>query len=532
MRFGAKSILILLMIFSVIGFVSALTPLQELMSDQATGMTITMTQDTTVDNFYLDTAGLSFDNQTLTSGGNSITLPISGFLNGINLRVDLIDGETSLDFLNVDISDSPLNIILNGVPVAISNGDIGIFDLLRYYNITDFSFTSDITHDTQVLNDLAQANPLPEPMVGNAYFVKNGNNYVAGYNEGFGSVPSEYKNEIAEAIIRGVNSMNVQSLIEQNLGLINISEYLPVLQELGYEVTEVDYTGAVALILENINYNISVDLTNIAFQDGTYEIPVTITPLSGDTTPVTKTVTLVLSGIINEVDGEIVIGNIYTPSDPGVREVISHITGLPNGTVISIQTSNVPPAGVNILGNTEVMKYLVIETNQLGGANITFTVPTSAVDPNKVSLYVWENGGWTKLSTNYNGIVDGEYQFTATTPHFSTFMIGEETSTGTSTSSAQGGSRRSSSSNNVGEQENVLVTGGEIENLGSTGSEEKPVDLTGNRGAPITGGVIGFLKSGAGISLIAGLVVAIGAIGFFSFRNRAGAKAKVAAKKE
>ncbi len=436
-----KTFLLLFSVILLIGLVSA-TPLQEFMS--SSDLTVYMTQDSTTNVFSMNTAGLSFDNQTIQlpvpfNGYSTINVPISGILNGINLRMDLSGGSTYPTFSQVSISSTPS---LEIFPEVLSS-EKALLNLLLN-QISTSTFTGEVTQDSQVLTNLASQNPFPVPAQGNSYFVKNGNTYTFGYSEGFGAVQSDYKNKIGEAIVRGVNSMNVQTLISETLlPSISLETYLPVLQQLGYNVSQENIDFANALLhttdYSGANYDVSVDLTTLAFQDGTYQIPVTITPLVGDTNPIIKTITLVLDGVVNEA-GEETTDNTYVPTDFGVKKVIKSIVGLTVGTIINVQVSDDKPITVNVLNHVEGLKYLIIDVDQQPAVNaqISFSIDKVKIShSNKVSLYLWEptSSSWTKLTTIFVRDNGAEYEYTATTPHFSTFMVGEDTTSSSSRNS-------------------------------------------------------------------------------------------------
>ena len=485
------------------------TPLQEFMSNS--DMTITMTQDSTTDVFSMNTAGLSFDNQVISSSnleGNSVSFPISKLLNGINLRADLNNGATSPVFSNVAIStDTSNGILINGASYSL----VQLLDLISMTQKLGITFTGNTTSDTQLLNTLASQNPSQVPMQGNAYFVKDGTTYTFGYSKGFGAIPNEYKNQIGEAITNGINSMNIQNVIEQKLlPSVSFSDYLPVLQSLGYSVSQENINFANSILkntdYSNANYNIGVDLTTLAFQDGTYTIPITI---NGNGETITKTITLVLKGIVNEKQAT--TDGTYTPSDAGSStSVIKSIQGLQPNTLVTIQVSDTKPAEVNTLSHTNGLKYLIIDTQGVqptSGAQISFSIDKSEVsNRDKVSLYVWEptSSSWTKLiPTTYTGETATEYEYTATTPHFSTFMIGEDT-TPSSSSSSGGGSTGEVYSSQIPTTTNT-------NNAVTTPlSTTNPTDTSATgTSSPITGGVIGFIKSGAGIVTILVLMITV-----------------------
>jgi hypothetical protein len=423
-----KQLFILISTIFLIGMVSA-TPLSEFMSEDATRMTITMTQDSTTNVFSIDTSDLSFDEQNIniSLGDDSFSteISISGLLSGIDLRTDLTNGANYPVFSNVVIKENS----------AISM----LFDfLLPYFNL-EFT-SSDINEDNSILTNLASEHPSDVSAVGHSYFIKSDNTYTLGYDKGFGSITNEYKQKIKNAISQGVYSMNVKGVLEQVvLPSFSIEDYLPVLEELGYdvEVTDEDLENAFAMVLENSGYTGNVDLSAGRFQDGTYKIPVTIISEEGT---IKKNITLVLSGIVNVIEAEATVGGVYNPSDEGIKEVIQAISGLPTGTIINkLQISDVRPNGIGALGHANELKFLVIEVSQQpdsSGAQINFSVEKSKVnDYSKIKLYVWEDSSWKGLDTTYIRDNGAEYEYTAIVPHFSTFLIGERTSSSSGSSS-------------------------------------------------------------------------------------------------
>ncbi|VVB83920.1 Uncharacterised protein [uncultured archaeon] len=419
-----KLIFTLMSAVLLISFISACTPLENFMSPEATNMTIIITQDTTTDLFSMNTAGFSWDTQSIAIPDfATISIPISKILEGVNLRADLKDGESLPVFSNVQLSNEQF-------PIKVGKGDSSISDV-ALLNLLGGDFTGEISQDTNELNLLVQKAPsLTTKADGNYYFIKDGTDYTFGYDKGFGDIPSEYKNNIAKAIEDGVNSINLQTLIENNLfPSLNLDSQLSFLQQLGF-TSSVDFENAV---LEGTDSEVSVDLSSVEFQDGTYHIPVTITPSSGES-PVTKNITVILNGIVNEGSDK-TTSDIYIPSGFGIKDLINQIKGLPVGTTIQISVSDIQPSGLSNLGHTNMLKYFVINVSQepSSDAQIDFTILKSYInDADKISLYVWgpASSSWTKLSTTFSGsTADGlSYSFYAITPHFSTFMVGEDTS--------------------------------------------------------------------------------------------------------
>ncbi|MEK6827661.1 MAG: PGF-pre-PGF domain-containing protein, partial [Nanoarchaeota archaeon] len=153
------------------------------------------------------------------------------------------------------------------------------------------------------------------------------------------------------------------------------------------------------------------------------------------------------------------------------------------------------------------LKYLVIDTNgnqpTSGAAQISFSINKEGVNKDRINLYVWEGTSWTKLTTHYDGETATEYTYTATTPHFSIFMIGE--STAFSRSSGGDGIVQNNSLQSV----NNVKINNEVTPL----SSETPTttETPNNKGffSFLTGAVTGLINSGAGVPAILFLMIVI-----------------------
>ena len=193
----------------------------------------------------------------------------------------------------------------------------------------------------------------------------------------------------------------------------------------------------------------------------------------------------------------------FVPADSAVSKYFNKLT-LPYGfnlvSAIFLNASSVKSAGSHI----KMLKIVNITVDKETSGTISFSVDKADIsNKNRISLYVLEGTSWTKLPTTYNSETATEYEYTATTPHFSIFMIGEDTSS-SSSGSAGGGDPTTGYINTA---PTTSINNNEITPISTTNTQENQ-NPTGTS-APITGGVIGFIKSGAGIVTILVLMVTV-----------------------
>lgn len=156
-----------------------------------------------------------------------------------------------------------------------------------------------------------------------------------------------------------------------------------------------------------------------------------------------------------------------------------------------------------------------INTNSPSGT-IEFKVPTtSVVNPGRVSLYVLEGSSWVQLPTTLTGTFGGFYTYSATTPHFSTFMIME-----TLPSSGGGGGRSRSNEYQFG-----AVTAAPTPTTPTPIEATPPSTPTLGFFGTITGAVIGALTSPAGLVVLIFVLIGIVVVALV-IRNVGGSKGK------
>jgi PGF-pre-PGF domain-containing protein len=215
-----------------------------------------------------------------------------------------------------------------------------------------------------------------------------------------------------------------------------------------------------SLSFMNNTFAVKTDLTDLELTNGMHEIQAEVT-LNGE--KVTKRVYLTIEGLTNET----YIAN---------NDILTKIEGLAYGTNITYLEENL--TDYNAPSQVTGLSVMNISASINTSGEIYFKVNKSQVtDKNKVSLYVLE-GSWTKLTTTYlldNGL---EYEYKATTPHFSIFMIGEEIPIATTTSSggSSGGSSHHSSSSSSA-QEIPIIPDIELEPYKPIKNETKEIEL-------------------------------------------------------
>ena len=317
-------------------------------------------------------------------------MTLSEFIDEIDFRVEYNDDEDQPEFTSFELNnfcDKEINVDgLRFGEIEISLGDITINDLLLFLednpDLIEGSegilSCSEINHD--YLNNLIHENiPQSPEMIGNSYLEKQGTNYEVGYDAGYGDVPEEYYEKIAEAIEIAFYSINLQ-------------EVIPF--EIPYFDSDLD---------------VSVDLSNIEYEDGGYDV---IVSLGGEE----MIITLILDGLeFEEVT--------YIPREQEILELLSTVTRLKAGTIMSVELVDDSPYSIPPSLNSHGI--LNMTTNQETGGLISFKVLKSEVEnKSNVALYIWE-GSWIELPTILVSENADYYNYEAQTLHFSIFMIAE-----------------------------------------------------------------------------------------------------------
>jgi len=364
------SLLFFIILFSV-ALISA-TPLQEFLD--SFDLEITIAQDNTTAEFNMDLSNTSFNQQDFTYEDFTIeNIYISALLDGINFKARTEKGlnYTIFDEFKVELGTTPQFILDNA---------------FSYANV---DLTSEqINNNISLLNEFVQRHPAPYESDRTIILKKSGTDYNLFMNTGFESINESYREKIKEIIIESVYSVNVKSLLNKAIPLVDYD--LSFLEEL------------------DLDYQVSIiNLDELSIEDGTQEVLINIE----HKTNITKSIILNLINIESE--------EVYVPE---VSEVIEALEGLKFGTIVNITIidGTVPK-------DTKAFKFLEITTNQNTSGKLIFKLNKSEVtNYNKVSLYVLEDD-WVKLKTEFIGLVGDEYFFKSEIPHFSTFMIAEDT---------------------------------------------------------------------------------------------------------
>jgi len=503
----------------------------------STPITVTINQNSSQVDFTLDTTGAYFDHQNIDIKYETITgieFDISKLLGDINGQVGVERDSDIIQFdeLNMgDLADIKIKIGTS----TISAGLRSLLGIIFGFN----GISLDLTNMTAVNEYLALSqNHLPVASDRHVVFTKDGTDYTIWNDEGYGNIPNEWKIEIINVINESVQQINIQSILENFLPMLESEpEFQAIWDELNlnFTVTEVD--------LSSLNLDVEFsNLSEVQLEDGNYTIPVTV---SDGITNYTKNVNLIIEGIQNRETNVPVTGN-YTPTNPEVSRYLIGISGLGVNTVnvslFDVFSSNLP-------SNTKtVLKYMEITVTTQTDGTIKFKVPTSSVlNPSLVGLYVLEGSNWVGLSiTSLGEVTPGFYHYSATTPHFSTFMI-METLPLTTSSGGGGGSSRSnyyrysSASNScitIRETASEASRNGDFSTLGACQSQittittptniPEPIEATPAAprvGGGITGAFIGALTSPTGLVVLIAVLIGI-VIVVLVIRNIPGRKGK------
>ena len=395
--------LILSIFFGIflLSFISAQPSINEFFSTNVSQLIITVSQDESQANLYLNTSGTSFDMQNITFQQFTLgNIKISKILNDINGQIEIGQGSYYPQFNNLFIEQGGMASFL-------------IDNALDFLNI---SFTTnDVNNNLSLINNHLAKNPLPISSDRHIIFTKDLTNYTIWNNQGYGDVPSQWKDEIRRIINESMVSINIPNLFTQ---------LLPIAKQ---KINENNLSLDLSL-LKNLDMNYTVGLTNLSdiqLKDGEYIIKVFV---ERDGITYSKDVKIILKGIKNIE--EVNVNDTYTPTVQELKDVISKIEGLGDNNlrVEVFDTFSSAPA------NTKGFKYLNMTVANQTNATIEFKY--NSLHPERVSLYVLEGNSWTKLKTIFDGLV-----YHSNIPHFSLFVIAEEIPQTSPSSSSSGGGR-------------------------------------------------------------------------------------------
>ena len=501
----------------------------------ASDITVTVNQDESHVDFSLDTAGYSWDTQNIDIQNENIgdvtidrialSFDISGLLNDFNAEAEIQRNSDIVQFNSLSITGNELvaitDVTIDGTQYVGDETFLSTRGLVQ--NIINWAELNINISDINSVNNYLSGHPI-ETSPSHVIFTKQGIDYTIWNNNGYGDVPEEWRAEIIDIISTSVQSVNLQNILTGLLPMLESEpEFQAILNELNanlntdFEVTDVD------LSVLNLNASTS-NLSEIQLEDGNYTIPVTV---SNGEVSYTKNVNLVVYGIHNDDSGTPVAGT-YTPTSPEVSRYLIGINGLGINTVdvslFDVFSSNLPSNTANVI------KYMEILVTTPTSGTIDFRVPIEDVDvPSRVGLYVLEGSNWVGLSTTFLGeVTTGFYHYSATTPHFSTFMMMETLAS----TSGGGGSSRSdyyrydSASNScitVRETASEASRNGDFSTLSACQSrittlttptgpapiEATPETTPGAAGGGITGAFIGALGSPTGLVVLISALIGI-----------------------
>ncbi len=486
-----------LIIFAIV----AIVPLMKASSISdfinATNISIEITQDNVTANLYLNTAGTSFDPQKLTSNDinmadlvnqigcsnfnnlsfgcnniSSITFNISDFLNAINGTAEIANNTNFINLTYLSVSSNLINLeVTTNVPGQEGNVSINLSEILP--NIT-------------TINSELAANNLSVTSDRNIIFTKSGNNYTIFSDEGYGSI--------------GQNKTHISDLISQDIGNITLHNLIKnIIPTTTSKTLDDFFNGA------NLNYSVtSVNLSNVNLEDGNYNVNVSI---SDGTNTYYKIIYLTLYGIQNSDSGTADSSGVYIPVNPNVYYYLENVTGLNNGTNVSVSLFDVFPSPAPPSNMLNVIKYINFSVYPDNSSNYTiyFKVPVDKITNHlDVFLYHLVNEQWVQLSTEYLSTDNTFDYYLATTPSFSMFMIMETTApvaTASTGGSVYGGRL-------------ILPSTQAPANPAPTPINAAPAPSTPPKGffATITGAIIGALGTPEGIIATIFIVLVIGAL--------------------
>jgi hypothetical protein len=450
----------------------------EFFDDNVTRLNLTVTENSSQVDFYMNLNGTSLDTLNITQPVK-IQGSIANFLSSFDGQVEMKKGWGYPLFNSFNMTKS---IDVTSMYFLINAASAGNY----------IPFTADeVNNNPSVLNNYIKSHSSEINSPSHIIFTKSGNDYTLWDDNGYGNVSNSYLNQIRNLINQSLVSVNIKDVADKIIPSI----------------------GANLSFLDNINLNYTIgaiDLNNVSLRDGNYTVAVFIRDPQGNN--LTKTINLRLEGLTNVESGSTINnGTEYIPTLPEISYILKGIKGM-NGSIkqmkiVAFDTINIPtPSGLQ-----KVYKFLNISILNGTESNGTFFFTVNATNPGYVHMYVYNESTakWDELNTTWLG----GNNYSANTPHFSLFMIAEEAAPSNNNGGGGGGGgiQESQLYNNTvippifTNPINYTNQTGEPINLGGNNNPSQP---SGNSG--ITGAVIGALSSPGGIAVT--LVLAIGII--------------------
>lgn len=266
----------------------------EFFQDNVTQITITINQNESQANLYLNTAGTSFDRQEIEITNETIngvlinkikvSFDISNLLGDINGKSEIEEGSKIIQFNSLEISKGIGHI--DGVINTTDHSYISFsgFSTKGFLNTTINNLDLDINlDDVNSVNNYLAKNPLANISGRHVIFNKTGNDYTLWNDRGYGDFSNDKLDNIRDKVKEGVEEININNLIE---------DIAPFLEE-----NNVNFS-----FLGNLEMNYSVDFINldqVKLKDGKYNLTVSV---KKDDKIYYKNVTLILEGIKNTQD--------------------------------------------------------------------------------------------------------------------------------------------------------------------------------------------------------------------------------------
>ena len=363
----------------------------EFFDDNVTRLNLTVTENSSQVDFYMNLNGTSLDTLNITQPVK-IQGSIANFLSSFDGQVEMKKGWGYPLFNSFNMTKS---IDVTSMYFLINAASAGNY----------IPFTADeVNNNPSVLNNYIKSHSSEINSPSHIIFTKSGNDYTLWDDNGYGNVSNSYLNQIRNLINQSLVSVNIKDVADKIIPSI----------------------GANLSFLDNINLNYTIgaiDLNNVSLRDGNYTVAVFIRDPQGNN--LTKTINLRLEGLTNVESGSTINnGTEYIPTLPEISYILKGIKGM-NGSIkqmkiVAFDTINIPtPSGLQ-----KVYKFLNISILNGTESNGTFFFTVNATNPGYVHMYVYNESTakWDELNTTWLG----GNNYSANTPHFSLFMIAEE----------------------------------------------------------------------------------------------------------
>jgi len=355
----------------------------------------------------------------------------SSILNSVAIDMSLEKGQQYPTYRNIHFNDTyPLGNIISGYFLA-KNIPCTVTDV----NNQNYS----------CLNQAINKSGLNVKYDSTMSIYKSGVSYYVYLDEGYNTFNNNTIKNITDIINNNVQTLNPVEFFQNVVSYVNSTGVFSMSNITTDSVTLTNSAGNVTYDLPSGSF--SVNTSQVPLVSGNYTLTVKAKDQYGNTA--SKNMTVVINIATESTSSTVTLNSSdvngsanITFANPTVSDIITKIVIPNNATTFNFTVSaqvygSTMPTVENVTApiaseTNNPMVYIVFNSTVPlvnNSFTIYFDVPKATLgttSPSNVVLFVYENNAWTALPTTVIDATSDPVQFSAITPHFSTFVIGSQ----------------------------------------------------------------------------------------------------------